>query len=196
MFRYVVHQIIDLSYSCLILQKLISISTLFLRFERSKREMDTPNGECDQLIQGKNHGVDDDDISSVAPTMNEDGEICNTLKDDSNSLKQLLEWGRHLQATFGTSFLTLLTVIYWAQGFKSFSMLAVNYLLKDDFKLDPGVAQALITTSLIPWGIKPVYGILSDSLPLFGYRRRSYLFIGGVISFLANVRGSFDVFRY
>ena len=29
--------------------------------------------------------------------------------------------------------------------------------------------------------IKPVYGFLSDSVPLFGYRRRSYLALAGVL---------------
>src|SRR6476469_2319942 len=27
----------------------------------------------------------------------------------------------------------------------------------------------------LPWNVKPLYGLLSDFVPLFGYRRRSYL---------------------
>lgn len=49
--------------------------------------------------------------------------------------------------------------------------------------------QALISVSLrpqlefwggikaLPWVIKPVYGLLSDAVPLFGYHRRSYLIL-------------------
>jgi MFS family permease len=48
-----------------------------------------------------------------------------------------------------------------------------------------------IATSLavldIPWVVKPLYGMLSDFLPLFGYRRRSYLLLanaGAIAAFL------------
>ena len=33
----------------------------------------------------------------------------------------------------------------------------------------------------LPWIIKPVYGILSDAVPLLGYHRRSYLIIFGIL---------------
>ena len=39
----------------------------------------------------------------------------------------------------------------------------------------------------VPWVIKPLYGMLSDFLPLFGYRRRSYLLLanaGAIAAFL------------
>jgi MFS family permease len=33
-----------------------------------------------------------------------------------------------------------------------------------------------------PWIIKPVYGVLSDMVPLFGYRRKSYLIAANVVA--------------
>ena len=33
----------------------------------------------------------------------------------------------------------------------------------------------------LPWVIKPLYGILSDAVPLLGYHRRSYLIIFGLL---------------
>jgi MFS family permease len=36
---------------------------------------------------------------------------------------------------------------------------------------------AFITVFNLPWVIKPLYGLVSDFLPLFGYRRKSYLLI-------------------
>lgn len=33
----------------------------------------------------------------------------------------------------------------------------------------------------LPWIIKPVYGILSDAVPLLGYHRRSYLILFGLL---------------
>ncbi len=42
--------------------------------------------------------------------------------------------------------------------------------------------MALLTgISSAPWVIKPLYGFLSDTVPIFGYRRRSYLIICGVL---------------
>jgi predicted MFS family arabinose efflux permease len=47
-------------------------------------------------------------------------------------------------------------------------------------------SAATISTFLLilelPWGIKPLYGLISDFVPLHGYRRKSYLLIGSAIS--------------
>lgn len=46
----------------------------------------------------------------------------------------------------------------------------------------PRIQVAVLTgLSGIPWMIKPVYGFISDSVPLFGYRRRSYLVLCGLM---------------
>ena len=37
----------------------------------------------------------------------------------------------------------------------------------------------------VPWVIKPLYGVISDFLPLFGYRRRSYLLLANVAAVAA-----------
>ncbi|KAF5203764.1 Folate-biopterin transporter 1 protein, partial [Thalictrum thalictroides] len=39
--------------------------------------------------------------------------------------------------------------------------------------------------SALPWLIKPLYGFISDSFPLFGYRRRSYLVLSGLLGALS-----------
>ncbi|KAF0717710.1 Aste57867_2140 [Aphanomyces stellatus] len=89
----------------------------------------------------------------------------------------LTAWARKLRETFGLPFLLLVGTVYFVQGFNSFSSFALGYLIKDVMKLQPAESQAVMTASMIPWGIKPIYGILSDSLPLCGYRRKSYLVI-------------------
>lgn len=38
----------------------------------------------------------------------------------------------------------------------------------------------LVGLAGLPWVIKPLYGFISDSIPLFGYRRRSYLMLCGL----------------
>ncbi|CAI5510679.1 unnamed protein product [Closterium sp. Naga37s-1] len=62
-----------------------------------------------------------------------------------------------------------------AEGVLGLARLAVTCLLKDDFGLDPAEVAVLSGLSSLPWLIKPIYGFMSDGIPLFGYRRRSYL---------------------
>ena len=39
----------------------------------------------------------------------------------------------------------------------------------------------LMGIGAFPWVVKPLYGFLSDSVPLFGYKRRSYLVACGLL---------------
>ena len=38
---------------------------------------------------------------------------------------------------------------------------------------------------MLPWSIKIIYGFLSDNVPIFGSRRRSYLYIGAFIQIIS-----------
>jgi MFS family permease len=53
----------------------------------------------------------------------------------------------------------------------------LNYYLKQSFGWTPVQVTAYLTILNLPWIIKPVYGIVSDFLPFFGYRRKAYLVI-------------------
>ncbi len=53
----------------------------------------------------------------------------------------------------------------------------LNYYLKEVQGWTPLQVTAYVTIFNLPWIIKPVYGLISDFLPLFGYRRKSYLLI-------------------
>lgn len=53
----------------------------------------------------------------------------------------------------------------------------IFFLLKDDLKLTASQTATFFAVIGIAWNVKPVYGLLSDLVPLFGYRRRSYLLI-------------------
>lgn len=82
--------------------------------------------------------------------------------------------------------LAILTV-YFVQGILGLARLAVSFFLKDDLGLSPAEVSALVGVASLPWMIKPLFGFISDGLPLFGYRRRSYLIISGVLGTLAWV---------
>ena len=62
-------------------------------------------------------------------------------------------------------------------GFQEFPNLAISYFFKDDLHLD--LTQMSFYNSLLNfiWVLKPVFGFIVDSYPIFGSHRRSYLII-------------------
>jgi predicted MFS family arabinose efflux permease len=67
----------------------------------------------------------------------------------------------------------------------------LNYYLKEALGWSPIQVTAFITVFNLPWVIKPLYGLVSDFVPLFGYRRKSYLIIANI----AAIGGYFWVTR-
>src|ERR1700741_3436654 len=64
----------------------------------------------------------------------------------------------------------------------------LNNYLKASQGWTPLQITGFITLFNLPWIIKPVYGLVSDFVPLFGYRRKSYLLVANgaaVIGFSA-----------
>ncbi|XP_077240648.1 major facilitator superfamily protein [Tasmannia lanceolata] len=72
-------------------------------------------------------------------------------------------------------------MVYFVQGVLGLARLAVSFYLKDDLRLDPAETAVISGVSALPWLVKPLYGFISDSFPLFGYRRRSYLVLSGLL---------------
>ncbi|XP_078447751.1 major facilitator superfamily protein [Wolffia australiana] len=93
-------------------------------------------------------------------------------------------WLNRMTVAFGATFLQLVVFVYFTQGFRSFVWTAVSYQLKDILKLSPSASQFVVSVSFFPWSIKPLYGILSDCIPISGRRRKPYLIIASVLSFL------------
>lgn len=77
--------------------------------------------------------------------------------------------------------LIAILTVYFVQGILGLARLAVSFFLKDDIGLSPAEVAALTGISSIPWIIKPLFGFLSDGLPIFGYRRRPYLILSGFL---------------
>jgi len=80
-----------------------------------------------------------------------------------------------------TPVMVAILAVYFVQGVLGLSRLAVSFYFKDELHLSPADAGALLSFSSLPWLVKPLYGFLSDGFPLFGYRRRSYLFLSGLL---------------
>ncbi|MGI8933549.1 MAG: folate/biopterin family MFS transporter [Phormidesmis sp.] len=81
--------------------------------------------------------------------------------------------------------LSAILLVYFVQGVLGLARLAVSFFLKDDIALSPAEVSALMGVAALPWTIKPVFGFLSDGLPIFRYRRRPYLVISGGLGAIA-----------
>jgi MFS family permease len=56
----------------------------------------------------------------------------------------------------------------------------LSYYLKEVHGWTAVQVTAFLTLFNLPWVTKPVYGVISDFVPLFGYRRKSYLVAANV----------------
>ncbi len=80
-----------------------------------------------------------------------------------------------------TTELIAILLVYFVQGILGLARLAVSFFLKDDLGLSPAEVSALVGVAALPWMVKPLFGFVSDGLPIFGYRRRPYLILSGFL---------------
>lgn len=57
-------------------------------------------------------------------------------------------------------------------------------MLKDEYGLSPAMMGLYLSYTTLPWMIKPFWGIITDSKPLLGYRRKSYIILFGILDAL------------
>ncbi len=103
-----------------------------------------------------------------------------TISQIKLSLKELLFFGQEPSWE-----LLAILLVYFVQGILGLARLAVSFFLKDELGLSPAQVAAMMGVVALPWVVKPLFGFLSDSLPLFGYRRRSYLLLAGLLGSLS-----------
>ncbi|OAY27516.1 probable folate-biopterin transporter 2 isoform X1 [Manihot esculenta] len=63
----------------------------------------------------------------------------------------------------------------------AFSRVGTEYYMKDVQKVQPSESQIYQGIISIPWLVKPLWGILTDVLPVLGYRRRPYFILAGLL---------------
>jgi len=81
---------------------------------------------------------------------------------------------------------TLFAVVYFAQGMWGLPTQPMTIVLKERGLSSAAVADFMLI-STVPWLIKPVYGLLSDFVPLFGRRRKSYFIITSALASLSGI---------
>lgn len=81
-------------------------------------------------------------------------------------------------ASYIKKLIFLFGLVYFAQGLGQASGLVsqpLNFFFKESLGLNPAQVTEFLAVLTIPWMIKPLYGLLSDFIPLFGYRRKTWL---------------------
>lgn len=138
-------------------------------------------------------GDDDDDVVFDSRTGARNGDMLMAdveaeMPLTSNTAPRKNKYRRSAVKCFGVDLTPdniAVAMVYFVQGVLGLSRLAVSFYLKDDLHLDPAETAVITGFSALPWLIKPVYGFISDSVPLFGYRRRSYLILSGLFGALS-----------
>jgi folate/biopterin transporter len=102
------------------------------------------------------------------------------IKQLKTTLKNKILFGNEPSAE-----LLAILAVYFVQGILNLARLAISFFLKDDLALSPAQVGALLGIAAIPWVVKPLFGFLSDGLPIFGYRRRPYLILSGILGAVA-----------
>jgi MFS family permease len=79
----------------------------------------------------------------------------------------------------------LFAVVYFSQGMYYVADQVRTLTLKETLGLSPSQVATFGTIILIPWVIKPIYGLVSDAFPIFGRRRKSYFILTCALATLA-----------
>jgi len=78
-------------------------------------------------------------------------------------------------------------LIAFTQGTGTLFSLNLNYIFKDVLQLSPAAKAQISSLGSLPWMIKPLFGLISDSFPICGYRRKSYILIFLSLMILSNI---------
>lgn len=73
-------------------------------------------------------------------------------------------------------------LVYFSQGIGSLASQPLFFYLKETVGLSPSTIMYLGSITTAPWMIKPLYGWISDTFPLWGYRRKSYMIASSLLA--------------
>jgi folate/biopterin transporter len=78
-----------------------------------------------------------------------------------------------------------LLLFYLLLGFNfAFPSVAMRYWLMETVKVSPAQMAAIFGVISVPWCMKPLFGFISDSNPIFGYRRKPYMILSAYVASL------------
>jgi|SRR6185437_12799351 len=81
------------------------------------------------------------------------------------------------------NFLYILAALgHFSQGVAGLAGQPLYYYLREHLGISVSTIMLIGSLTNLPWMLKPLYGFASDLWPIFGYRRKSYIFLSAIIS--------------
>ncbi|KAL3844070.1 hypothetical protein ACJIZ3_001473 [Penstemon smallii] len=96
-------------------------------------------------------------------------------------------WFRMLERKLHWSFVFGVMIVYGiSQGLGgALARVGTEYYMKDVQKVQPSEAQIYSGITSIPWIVKPLWGLLTDVVPISGYQRRPYFVFAGFLGIIS-----------
>lgn len=105
---------------------------------------------------------------------------------NGNLIWKPINWFRMLSDELSWRFVLAVVIVYGINQGISIGLyrVSVQYYMKDVLKLQPSEAQFYSGIIQIPWIIKPLWGLMTDIVPIFRLRRRPYFMFAGMLHLL------------
>ncbi|KAJ1700394.1 hypothetical protein LUZ63_000173 [Rhynchospora breviuscula] len=143
--------------------------------------------DTQELIHRPSVASDEPEKLKDEPELHEPGRHSRTFGIDL--VLQPFRWIAMLARELNPSFIFGVFLVYGlSQGFTgSFFRVVSDYYWKDVQKIQPSAVQMFSGLYYIPWLMKPVWGVLTDVFPVYGYRRRPYFIFAGILGTMASL---------
>ena len=114
------------------------------------------------------------------------GDAAEDAPQSTNPLGRVQAFYERLSTTFSWRYVAIVSLVYGVnQGVGEACLFtAQKYYLFDDLKLTPAKYSKVDGFANIPWQIKALYGMVSDSFSIYGLRKTPYIIlasVGGIV---------------
>jgi len=100
--------------------------------------------------------------------------------------QECLEYLHRTKTNFGTNFVTLLVGVYFfVKGMAYTFITAWQLPFYEEYDISSITYQAYILVGATPWTMKGIIGLVSDSWPIFGYHKRSWMLVSSLIGVIS-----------
>lgn len=112
---------------------------------------------------------------------------------NGNLIWRPINWFKMLSDELSWKFVLAVVIVYGINQGTSIGLyrVSIQYYMKDVQKLQPSEAQFYSGIIQIPWIIKPLWGLMTDIVPIFRLRRRPYFIFAGLVGSIAMLVPAF-----